>query len=138
MTTILATLGSAVFAQSSMNETTALSAAETAAIERQIATLHSAAERKMANQWSDAKKVAETLCRPSALPVLKKQLAGVDRVFLGTDDPKTLNLASDRLLTGAGSARSPQGRRDFAFTCELDPDTGKVSSFQVAVKPEAK
>ncbi len=138
-TILVASLASSNSAQTSTaNGAIALSAAETAAIERQIATLHSAAERKMASEWSDAKKVAEMLCRPVALPALKKQITGVDRVFLGTDDPKTLELASNRLLKGVGSARAPQGWQDFAFTCELNPDTGKATSFQAAMTAAAK
>ncbi len=106
-----------------------LSAAETAAVNRQIATLHSSVDRSVAKGWSTSKKVAETLCRPAAMPALKKQLPGVDRVFLGTDDPKTLNLESNQKLTGSGSARAPKGWQDFTFTCELDAATGKVTSF---------
>ena len=97
---------------------------------RQIATLHSSAERDMANSWSNAKKVAEFLCRPAALPVLKKQIAGADRVFLGTDDPKTLNLESNQKLSGTGSARYSGGWKDFTFACALDPLAGKVTSFE--------
>jgi hypothetical protein len=107
----------------------ALSQEEAAAAKRQIATLHSSVDRSMANGWSNSKKVAELICRPAALPVLKKQIAGVDRVFLGTDDPKTLTLESNAKLTGAGSARAPKGWQDFTFTCEVDPATGKVTSF---------
>ncbi len=116
----------------------ALSPAETAAVSRQIATLHSSVDRNMANGWSNAKKVAETICRPAALPVLKKQIPGTDRVFLGTDDPKTLNLESNAKLTGTGSARTPKGWQDFTFTCELNPETGKVTSFVPTLTPAAK
>jgi len=112
-----------------------LSTAETAAINRQIATLHSVAEREMANEWTDAKKVAETLCRPAALSAIKRKIAGVDRVFLGTDDPKTLNLESNQRLTGTGSARAPSGWQDFTFICELDPATAKVTSFRPRLTP---
>jgi hypothetical protein len=108
----------------------ALSPAETAAVNRQIATLHSSVDRSVANGWSNAKKVAETICRPAALPVLKKQTTAVDRVFLGTDDPKTLTLESNSRLTGTGEFRTPKGWTDFTFTCDLDPQTGKVIAFQ--------
>ena len=64
-----------------------LSAAETTVVNRQIVTLKAPGDRRMASGWSNAKKVAELICRPAALPVLKKQTPGVDRVFLGTDDP---------------------------------------------------
>lgn len=115
-----------------------LSPAETAAMTRQIATLHSSTDRSVANGWSNAKKVAELICRPAALPVLKKQIAGTDRVFLGTDDPKTLNLESNAKLTGTGSARAPKGWQDFTFTCEINPETGKVTSFTPTLTPAAK
>jgi hypothetical protein len=116
----------------------ALSPAESAAVTRQVATLHSSVDRSMANGWSNAKKVAELICRPAALPVLKKQIPGTDRVFLGTDDPKTLNLASNAKLTGTGSARNPKGWQDFSFACEIDPETGKVASFVPVLTPAAK
>jgi hypothetical protein len=107
-----------------------LSAAETKAVNQQIATLKASGDRRMAQGWSNAKKVAELLCRPAALPVLKKQANGVDRVFLGTDDPKTLTLESVGRLAGAGQFRTPQGWTDFTFTCDVDPETGKVTAFQ--------
>ena len=116
----------------------ALSAAEKAAVSRQIATLHSPVDRSVANGWSNAKKVAETICRPAALPVLKKQIPGTDRVFLGTDDPKTLNLESNAKLTGTGSARNPKGWQDFTFTCEINPETGKATSFAPTLTPATK
>ncbi|WP_263416689.1 DUF930 domain-containing protein [Terriglobus albidus] len=100
---------------------------------RKIATLKSPVDRHVAQGWNNAKKVAELLCRPAALPVLKKQNAGIDRVFLGTDDPHTLNLESNRRLTGSGEFRTPAGWQDFTFTCELDPTTGKVTSFHTAL-----
>ena len=110
-----------------------LSAAETTAVNRQIATLKAAGDRHMAEGWSNTKKVAELLCRPAALRILKKQDAGVDRVFLGTDDPKTLTLESNSRLTGSGEFRNPKGWTDFTFTCDLNPDTGKVTAFQPAL-----
>ena len=76
--------------------------------------------------------------RPAALPVLKKQIAGVDRVFLGTDDPKTLTLESNQRLKGSGSARAPQGWQDFTFTCQLDPETGKVLAFTAVLTSASK
>lgn len=110
-----------------------LSAAETAAVNRQIATLKASGDRTMAQGWSNTKKVAELLCRPAALPVLKKQTPGVDRVFLGTDDPQTLTLESNQRLTGSGQFRTPKGWTDFTFTCNLNPDTGKVVAFQPVI-----
>jgi hypothetical protein len=116
----------------------ALSAAESAAVARQIATLHSSVDRSVAGGWRNAKKVAEMICRPAAVAALKKQIPGTDRVFLGTDDPKTLNLESNAKLTGTGSARNPKGWQDFSFTCEVDPATGKVTSFLPVLTATAK
>jgi hypothetical protein len=110
-----------------------LSAAETTAVNRQIATLKASGDRRMAQGWSNTKKVAELLCRPAALPVLNKQTAAVDRVFLGTDDPKTLTLESSSRLSGTGEFRTPKGWTDFTFTCDLDPQTGKVIAFQPVI-----
>jgi hypothetical protein len=126
---LLAFLQTAPSSPSGGQSEIALSPAETAAINHQIASLHSAADRGVANEWSDAKKVAEIICRPAALPVLKKQLPGTDRVFLGTEDPKTLTLESNVKLTGTGSARATAGWQDFTFNCEIDPKTAKVTSF---------
>jgi hypothetical protein len=113
----------------------ALSHAEKAGIARQIATLKSSADRNTANGWSNSKKVAELLCGPAALPILQKQFKGVDRVFLGTDVPSTLTLESDARLSGTGQYRTPQGWQDFTFTCDLNPQTGRVTAFQTAPSP---
>lgn len=116
----------------------ALSAAEQVMVSRQIATLKSATDRQVAEGWSNAKKVAELICRPAALPVLKKQTKGVDRVFLGTDDPQSLNLESNQRLTGSGTFRTAQGWQDFTFTCKVNPETGEVTKFEatpIAAKP---
>jgi hypothetical protein len=107
-----------------------LSAAEQAIVAKQISTLRSPAERQMAPGWSSAKKVAEFICRPAALATLKKQAKGVDRVFLGSDVRESLTLESNKRLTGTGQFRSGQSWTDFTFTCDLNPDTGKVTAFQ--------
>ncbi len=140
---VVAMLGAVVTSAASLGQAAgssepALSAAESAAVARQIATLHSSVDRSMAKGWSNAKKVAETICRPAAVAALKKQVPGTDRVFLGTDDPKTLTLESNAKLTGTGSARNPKGWQDFTFTCEVDPETGKVTSFVPVLTPAAK
>ncbi|HMF77044.1 MAG TPA: hypothetical protein VK604_15405 [Bryobacteraceae bacterium] len=109
----------------------ALSAAENAVVARQLATLKGPVDRHMAEGWTNAKKVAEFMCRPAALPILQKREKGVDRVFLGTDAPETLTLAGNRRLTGIGQYRAPKGWQDFTFTCDLNPDTGKVTAFQI-------
>ncbi len=113
----------------------ALSPAEQAVVSRQIATLKSAADRQVAEGWSNAKKVAELICRPAALPVLKKQAKGVDRVFLGTDAPESLSLESNQRLTGSGTFRTPQGWQDFTFTCDVNPETAKVTKFEATPIP---
>jgi hypothetical protein len=112
----------------------ALSAAQKTAISRQIATLKSSTDRSTAQSWSNAKQVAELICRPAALPILRKQTRGADRVFLGTNSPESLTLKSNRRLTGDGEVRTPQGWQDFTFTCELNPATGKVTAFQTVPK----
>jgi hypothetical protein len=128
-TIILAASVLAASALACAQQEPALSPAQQTAVSRQIATLKSSTDRHVAGEWSNAKKVAELLCRPAALPVLKKQIKGVDRVFLGTDAAATLHLESDRRLSGTGQFRTPQGWQDFTFTCDLNPDTGRVSKF---------
>lgn len=117
-------------AQTSSQKAPELSAKQQSIVNRKIASLKSPVDRHLAEGWGNAKKVAELLCRPAALPVLRKEAEGVDRVFLGTDDPHTLNLESNRRLTGSGEFRTPKGWKDFTFTCNLDPETGNVISFQ--------
>ena len=117
-------------AQSSAHHEPALSPAQEAIVSRKIATLKRPAERQMAKSWSNAKKIAEMICRPAALTVLKKQDKSVDRVFLGTDDPTTLTLQSNTHLSGSGEVRTSKGWEDFKFTCEVDAQTGEVTSFQ--------
>lgn len=107
-----------------------LSPAELSAVARQIATLKAPVDRHVAEGWSNTKKVAELICRPAALPVLKRQIKGVDKVFLGTDAPDSLKLESNRRLTGSGQYRTPHGWQDFTFTCEVDPETARVTRFQ--------
>ena len=66
----------------------ALSPAETAVVARQIATLKAATDRQVAEGWSNTKKVAELISRPTALPVVEEeQTKGVDKLLSGTDDP---------------------------------------------------
>ncbi len=134
---MLALLAAAsVIAQTVSSPDPGLSKAESAIVARQIATLKSPGERHMAQGWSNAKKVAEMICRPAALRSLQHQAAGVDKVFLGTDDPKTLILESNQRLTGTGQYRTPQGWKDISFVCTLDPATGTVSSFQSTPLPD--
>ena len=107
-----------------------LSKPQSIVVNRKIATLKSPVDRHVAEGWSNAKKVAELLCRPAALSALRRQTPGVDRVFLGTDDPHTLNLESNRRLTGSGEFRTDKGWQSFTFACELNLETGRVVSFR--------
>ena len=119
----------------------ALSAAEQDAVGHQIGMLRSPVDRQVAHDWSNAKKVAEFICRPAAMPVIRKQAKGVDRVFLGTDSAESLTLESDQRLTGSGTFRTPQGWQDFSFVCDLNAQTGKVMAFTpvlTAMPPAAK
>lgn len=114
-----------------------LTAAEQKVVAQQIATLKRSSDRHVAESWSNSKKVAELICRPAALPILKKQDKTIDRVFLGTSDPKTLTLESNQKLTGSGEYRTPQGWTDFTFTCEVNPDTGKATAFEATPAQKA-
>ena len=125
---LLFALGAA--AQEASSNNAALSPAEQAIITRQIGTLKSATDRQVAQGWSDAKKVAEMICRPAALSTLKKDNKGVDKVFLGTDSPESLTLATIGRLMGRGQFRSSKGWQDFTFTCEINPKNAKVTGFQ--------
>ena len=112
---VLALLVSAsAIARSAQSAQPELSKAESVIITRRIAILNTPGERRMAKEWPDAKKVAEILCRPAALRTLQHQAAGVDKVFLGTDDPTTLTLESDQRLMGIGQYRTPKGWQDIS------------------------
>ncbi len=110
-------------------ETSVLSPAQRKLVAQSIDKLKLVQERQMATQWSDAKKVAEFICRPAALKSLRLRLKGVDRVFLGSDDPKSLSLAGNTALTGMGHARMGGGWREFRFNCEMNPTTAQVKRF---------
>lgn len=127
----------AALAQSTVAEP-GLSKAQNVAVAKAIAALKTPEERNLAAGWSNAKKVAEVICRPAALPALKKQVPDADRVLLGTDDPTTLTLVSVRSLTGVGTVRSGSVWRDFTFTCALMPSTGKVDGFTAVLKPQLR
>lgn len=111
-----------------------LSPAEERAIHRAIAKLPPP-DANVAEQWSDAKKVAEVICRPAALRILEPRVAGADRVFLGTDDPESLELIGDSRLRGSGQVRGTDGWREFEFTCEVEPDSAKVRRFDAKLGP---
>jgi hypothetical protein len=110
-----------------------LSPAQVAEVEAQIAMLRAPEERALASEWSDAKKVAEFICRPLATRELQKWNKEADRVFLGTDDPATLELTSNRQLTGSGEVRTGSDWTSFTFTCEVDPQSGKALSFETSL-----
>ena len=109
-----------------------LSPAQVSVIAKQIARLKYPQERALAAGWTDAKKVAEFICRPLATKVLKRRSKHTDRVFLGTDEPNTLHLMSNRRLQGSGQARTGNEWRGFTFTCRLSPMTGKAVSFETS------
>lgn len=103
-----------------------------------VSLLHTSPERSLATGWSDAKKIAEFICRPLALPEIKRQhFKKADRVFLGSDDASSLDLVSNRLLKGQGQVRVGNDWHDFTFQCQLDPQTGKVVSFSITL-PDSK
>ena len=107
-----------------------LSKAEQAIVAHEVAKMKTSDERAIVNSWSNAKKVAEFICRPAALRTLAKQDASIDKVFLGTNDPASLTLESAGRLTGSGQYRKGIDWSEIDFTCEVNPDTGKVASFQ--------
>lgn len=113
----------------------ALSPVQQKLVARRIAALKSPGERRIAGDWSNAKKAAELICRPAALPVLRRQIKDADKVFLGTSDPATLRLVSNRRLEGIGQVRAGAGWRDLTFVCLLDPATGKAAGFRAILKP---
>lgn len=108
-----------------------LSPAQQRSIAEAIGRLHGVADRDVASQWSDAKKVAEVMCRPLALQRLRQTDRAIDRVFLGDTNPQSLSLAGNTLLQGTGQARSGNAWKTFSFACKLDPASGRASTFAV-------
>lgn len=110
-------------------EAEALSPAQQQAIKRSIAGLRGEADRHIANEWSDAKKVAEVMCRPLALKQLRHDDRSIDRVFLGDDNAASLSLHGNTRLEGRGQARAGNSWKTFTFSCELDPRSGRAKAF---------
>ncbi|HGG5185948.1 TPA: hypothetical protein ACLGU7_004836 [Salmonella enterica] len=61
------------------------------------------------NEWSEARRVAEFLCRPVALKEIQKRYPDADRVFLGSGHNDGLTLHSASHLTGCGQFRTGGG-----------------------------
>lgn len=112
-----------------------LSRAQQQRIAHAVQSLKSPAERRLAMRWSDAKQVAEWLCRPAAYRELQKAYPGTERVFLGLGGKHDLRLVGNRELTGVGEARTADGWKTFSFTCELDPRSGNVVQFTEKIEP---
>ena len=110
-----------------------LSSAQVTVVARQIAKLRYPQERSVASRWSDAKKAAEFICRPLAMKMLKQHFKDADRVFLGTDEPRTLRLLSNSRLSGTGQVRTGYNWQTFTFSCAMDPRTGKAVSFETTL-----
>lgn len=98
-------------------------------IRNEFSKIQSPLERQMAMDWSDAKKVSETMCRPAALRYFRKQFRDADRVFLGDAQSDSLKLESNELLTGTGQVRAGGTWHYFKFSCQLNPRNGRAVSF---------
>lgn len=106
-----------------------LSPRQQQAIRNAFSGLHTKAERVMAMQMSDARKVAETMCRPLALEYFRECYETADRVFLGTGKDDSLILHGNSRLTGTGQVREGFNWHYFTFDCQLNPATGYATSF---------
>lgn len=131
-------LGLAVFNVASAQDVTGpgksvLSSRQQQVIRNEFSKLESPSERQMAMDWSDAKKVGETMCRPAALRYFRKQYRDADRVFLGNDQSDSLKLEGNELLTGTGQVRAGGTWHYFNFSCQLNPRNGRAISFKADV-----
>ena len=106
-----------------------LSPRQQQAIRNAFSGLHTKAEREMAMQMNDARKVAETMCRPIALEYFRERYEAADRVFLGTGKDDSLTLHGNSRLTGTGQVREGFNWHYFTFDCQLNPATGYATSF---------
>lgn len=111
-----------------------VSPAQQRVIDASITGLRSPSDRAVARGWAREKQVAEFLCRPKALAAFDGKLKGVDRVFLGTNEPNSLSLISSDKLIGTGQARYDGGWRTFSFECLMDPKTAKVTKFLIVMQ----
>lgn len=127
---LLATLFAMAAYPAVAQDSSPLTDSQRQALDRAIGTLRTPADRNVASRWSDAKKVAEVMCRPLALQELKRTDAKVDRVFLGDDTPQSLSLKGNTVLEGSGQARGRTGWRNFTFACALDAQTARAKSFE--------
>ncbi|EAO1992755.1 hypothetical protein E0G79_23755 [Salmonella enterica] len=84
------------------------------------------------NTWSEAKQVAEFLCRPAALIEIRKYYPDAEKVFLGSGHNSGLTLHSSTRLTGKGQyiRRGSTEWRAFHFECLTDMDKGRVKRFR--------
>ncbi len=111
----------------------ALSYRQQQVIRIEFSRIQSPSERRMAMRWSDAKKVAETMCRPFALQYFQQQYSDADRVFLGDARSGSLKLQGNELLTGTGQVRAEGGWHYFRFSCQLNPRNGRAVAFHADV-----
>lgn len=84
------------------------------------------------NNWTEAHQIAEFLCRPIAMAVIKKQEPLVETVFLSDGAQNGLILHSPIRLTGSGRYRiSGSEWIPFYFRCDLSSITGRVTRFVI-------
>lgn len=86
------------------------------------------------NNWTQAQRVAEFICRPLAQKEISRQYAGVDKVILDQGKENTQHLSSERLLTGNGQYRTGNTWTPFLFECEISAQTGKAVKFRILDK----
>ena len=94
-------------------------------------------EKAIIAGWSDARKLAEFFCAPSALAAFRKKEKGADRVSLGPDEAGTMKfvLVGNTRLSGRGTVRTPGHWKGYRFDCVLDPERGRVKSFAYDLDP---
>ncbi|ECC8733136.1 DUF930 domain-containing protein [Salmonella enterica subsp. enterica] len=88
------------------------------------------------NTWSEARLVAEFLCRPAALKEIRKHYPDAGKVFLGSGHNSGLTLHSSTRLTGKGQyiRRGSTEWHAFNFECLTDVDKGRVKRFRYSEK----
>lgn len=116
------------------------SEAEQRIIQRKIEAVRNQIERSAVENQSLAWKMTTFLCQPAARDILKK-MGSDSRFFLQDDKPDSQVFVSPSLLSGRGQYRKAQHSIEwvpFAWTCHLDPQTGKVRRFDVMPFPTEK
>ncbi|ECI4646614.1 hypothetical protein ID80_004776 [Salmonella enterica subsp. enterica serovar Ball] len=89
------------------------------------------AEKKFVNnEWTEAQRVAEFICRPLAEKVVKNHFPAADKILFDQGHNNRHHLVSATLLEGNGQYRTGNNWVPFYYQCELSAKTGEALEFR--------